>query len=390
MNTYYNTVISIGKRKALPPLELPAGMNDAFARAGAALPNANPQLESVKIEKSRPSLEKNQKPTSSVLRSAPEPGAIMLKKEVIDETKDAKNLPLHHKAKSIKEILLEAFMSERINLSKYRDLDDKQKSLLNKLLTYKYQQDILDLLDTGGVETLDTEEYLLYDPSEEAEKTLLFLRLKLLFETKIWKSKQHIHNSQLSSGHHLIAAHYFGSLVEQADFPTAGRMRSLFEEVDWIRKSAAAALANSEGPEWIKGMRAFLNDLIQVPSELVAVNHKNQLEHRLSWFLYDEDNDAGSFFPKLKLKLKEKKIKLPLTLQELKYWDQIVVSTLKSELSPINSYFGRQSKDTKVSKPRQSSMVERYLHQEKKSKQAQIHEESNLVAALEKNHTNLI
>lgn len=357
MNTLFNSWISIGKRQALPPLDIQLetkpksqGFNPSLRQQRRELlnrkkekPISPPKIEEVIPPRDDPFLKPlPPKPRSPPVKS-PSPPQFVERPIITPQM-----LPIHAKVVPIKEIIQEICLYDQIKVKKYNSLDERQKSLLNKIMTYKFQPDILDVIDTGGVKVITTEEYLLDNPSQNAERTLLYLRLKLLFETKFNRSKLSTSSfNQQGVPISTLAHQYFGQVFELQPLGDQDtKVNAVVQEIGWLRMMAAFKLKDSKGIDWLMAMRNLIHDIIYIPQDLVIENYKADLDKRLTRFFYDEDNDSSSFFPKLKTKMKERKVTLPLTVQELKNWDHIVVKTLKTEMNMIGNHIAKE-KDRK-------------------------------------------
>lgn len=257
------------------------------------------------------------------------------------ESFDAKGVLLpyvHSRMRAVKEIISEICHIDKINVAKYRRLDDRQRSLLNKILTYKYQTEFLDVIDTGGITTVNTEEYLRDDHKLGHEKTIMYLRLRKLLDTKSIKLQpDHCLNGFTDLFNHL-AVGYFGELGQTGTSAPRENTSALFQEVTTIRQLAAVAINNHEPTKWLAGMKDFLQDLIHVSQDKIISEYENTIDARLTNFFHDEDHDVNSFFARLKVKMKEGKVTLPLTNYEIKHWDNFVVHLLKCEIGQLDSY----------------------------------------------------
>lgn len=356
MNNLLNAWISLGKRRSLPELDICLS-SKSLVGPQSVTPKPAPREASIRINFEPSSAKK----VNSVQPKSEKPKEVKIVKPEYRElplTIEPSTGQIHQRLRIVKEILREICLIDRINAKKYRSLDDRQRSLLNKILTYKFQPDFLDVIDTGGVKQMGTEEYLLDDPSQHAEKVLLYLRLKALFESKFLRVKHAAGASPMTVYSKQMAQHYFGGLADLEIGQGATHDCALFQEVDWIRRSAAIAVSSGCSLDWIKGMKQFLHDLLLVNHESIIANYQNELEKKLDAFFFDEDNDVHSFFAKLKVKMKEKKVRLPLTHYELKNGDQMVVKIVKNEMVLINNLLVRVSHHNEESKKPAGSVLQ--------------------------------
>lgn len=354
MNTMFNAWISIGKRQALPPIDIDL---DCTTRAPQEFnPSMRHQRREVLSKKKEVVIIAPPPPPPPKPQEAPQITQVELDRSVESRTPSpspeltwippTQTFSLHAKVIAIKDLVHDLCLNDEIKVKKYNALDDRQKSLMNKIITYKFQADILDVIDTGGVKNVPTEEYLLDNPSQNAERTLLHLRLRLLCEAKFARPKSAPGAAGGGPQPSMLVAHYFGVAESEDSREGQPPLTWLFREIDSLRAMAAKKLATAEGIVWLRGMRNLLHDLALVPQDVVVTAYKRDLDKKLTRFFYDEHNDAGGFFPKLKVKLKEKKVVLPLTVKELKNWDLVVVKTLKAEISVITNYLGKEIRES--------------------------------------------
>ena len=337
MNNYMNAWISIAKRKALFSLDSEESkFNDHLL--GQCINHRMVPLDgNTSHSRNKNSSKKwlDEKASKSILKELPS-------HSIIDpESSDPKGMTLpkvQSRMRAVKEIIAEICLIDRINVKKYRLLDDRQRSLLNKILSYKYQAEFLDVIDTGGISTVDTEEYLRDDHKQGHEKTIMYLRLRMLLETKPSKLRQDHCLNENTEFFNNLAVRYFGELGQGLTSVPGENTFALFQEVTTIRHLAVVALQNQDSIKWITGMKAFLYDLTQVSQEKIISEYEKTIETRLTNFFHDEDHDVNTFFAKLKVKMKEGKATLPMTSFEIKHWDDFIVQLLKSEIIQLDTY----------------------------------------------------
>ena len=331
-----NAWISLGKRKGLPPLEIDLQSTRIHAKKPVSLKNRETvegsqvnKLESLQVNMiQHPKKEKAKfELMSDAALSFEFPG-------------DQGDRPyfIHPRLKVVKDLLLEACLIDRIDVSRYRALDERQRSLINKILTYKFQKELLDVLDMGGLKTIDTEEYLTDLAREHAEKVVMYLRLRHLIDTIKPSENETKTSSQPSLKNSLLTAHYMGDMIQENLKGPWMDSCSLYQEMDNLRYSAIKAIEQGLSHQWLKAMAVFLNDLAHVSQEDITSEYEKSLEYRLCHIFLDKDDDINSFFAKLKAKFKEGKAVLPLTAFELKRGNQAVVNLLKSQISLIRLY----------------------------------------------------
>ena len=105
-------------------------------------------------------------------------------------------------------------------------------------------------------------------------------------------------------------------------------------------------------------MKNLLHDLILVPQDVLIAKYEKTVETKLHQFLFDEDNDINTFFPKLKVRMKEKKVHLPLTAQELKTVDKMVIKILKAEMALITAHLSREIKEVQKKQVLQDGLID--------------------------------
>lgn len=265
--------------------------------------------------------------------------------DAIPEVDGQPALTVHPKIKAVKDMVYEICLYDVIKVKKYQALDDRQKSLLNKLMSYKFQPDILDMIDTGGVKVIKTDEYLLNSASQSPEKIILYMRLRLLYESKFLKHKYLDPQNENLIPANILAYHYLGEAHPESEVTKSTSYSGLFQEINSLRETAARKLESDSGMIWLNGMRNLLHDLTHLPNEAVLESYRRDLEKKLDHLFHDEDGDLCAFFPKIKQKLKEKKAYLPLTMEELKKWEKIVIKSLKIELMSLSNFLAKASQE---------------------------------------------
>ena len=85
-------------------------------------------------------------------------------------------------------------------------------------------------------------------------------------------------------------------------------------------------------------MKNLLTDITQTSQDTVVQDYTDSINARLSLFFYDKDSSISSFFAKLKKRLKEGEIQLPLTTFQIRRMDGSIQYALESELAEINDF----------------------------------------------------
>lgn len=246
--------------------------------------------------------------------------------------------PIHPRLRLPKEILLEVCLIDRVNAQKYRSLDARQKSLVNVILGVKFQPALLDLLDTGGVNSVDTEKYLKELPKHSSHELIMYLRLRGLLDTEFPTLRL---DESFAGGAGVLdhlAKRYFGCMALGLGGLSQADGCVMFREVWNIRHLATLAMNTGKKRDWLAGMKHLLTDLLLVSQEEILSEYEKTIDNKLSTFFYDENFEVSSFFAKLKVKLKDGISMLPMTNFELKRLDSRVTGSLKDEVKLLTAF----------------------------------------------------
>lgn len=245
---------------------------------------------------------------------------------------------IHSRLVILMDILREVCLADRFNMKLYRMLDERQKSLMNKILASMFETKFLDVIDTFQKEFFFTQGYLVKNRTN-SDNLVLHLRLQCLIRIKS--------AARMSAGdrgsiywENQIAKEYFAEFLSD---PCIGPLKcsasimyeQVLREIEAIKFTAASALNIGRTDQWLTSMLFLLQGLLLVPFDQVFELYASRLDLRLSFLLHDTDNDLSRFYTKLKSKLNSKAVRPPVTLCQLKLWDMTTVQMLKFKIDSL-------------------------------------------------------
>lgn len=337
MNNIMNTWITIGKRKELPPLDHLADQRPKLPHKPTGQQSYNRLSgRSRRERKSAPKLQIQEQPRGNAIEET------VVKDQMIESgeigTSPPILPPIHPRFIPTREILLEVCLIDRINVEKYQTLESRQKSMVNLILACKYHSILLEVIDSGGFTSIETETYLKEPPKHSCENVMMYYRLRALLDSvfpKLWSDPS---LRERPGAYDHLAKRYFGNMILGLVGLPPSEGCPLFQEVVTVRRLAPLALSTGRELEWLSGMVRFLEDLLKVSQEEILSEYEKSIERKLSILFYDEDFNLNRFFVKLRTIIKSGKVDLPMTIYEVRELDSRVISNLNYEKRLLTSF----------------------------------------------------
>lgn len=335
MESYLSYEIALGKRQLLTPLDL-----ERFFE----------QNEKVTIIKKT----KNQDlPQLSRLGSQDLP--LVKTKRQRDLTPKEPNGSIrdnpfvHARMRIIRDILREVCLTDNFNVKRYRTLDERQRSLMNKILGSMLEPGFLDLIDTYERKYMSTSDFLRKSHCKR-ESTVLHLRIKSLIQAKkpepaVTEGAEEGFQMRSRRTQDCDASPMLQTIAgSDANRETSSHTASdlVLNMIQAIKAEAISALTKGKPCEWLHRVLILLKEIVKVPFNSIAELYSDKLYLRLSYFLYDKDNDVNRFFARLKSRIKSGALKPPVTMLQLNRWDQTVLEHLNKLIDKIELHLTKQ------------------------------------------------
>lgn len=347
MNCYLDYEIALGKRQLVTPLDL-----DIFYSSGVS---DKPKEKSEKRRDFNSALDLNDPkitlpPDGNELCESIQDGQMILSMGDLPVSTEGHPF-VHTRLREIKDILMDVCLTENLDVKRYKTLDERQRSLMNKILSSVFESSFLDLIDTYHRRYINTTEFLRKDVKSRASLAL-HLRLHCLINKKITEFRISEGSNTSKYKRFRLTQQYFASFLsnmyhtdttEHEDVKTQPSISHLIQsEVEALKTTAVSALTEDRTHDWLSSMQFLLREMVEVPFEKVSELYITKLDLKLSLFLHDEDKNVNGFFPKLKLKLKSGIVKPPATKHQLKLWDTAAIELLNQKIKRLEIYLNKQ------------------------------------------------
>jgi hypothetical protein len=328
MESYLSYEIALGKRQLLTPLDL-----ERFFEQNEKVPIIKKTENQDHPQLPRPSfqdlpLEKTKRQRVSI---------------PIEPFGSIESNPfVHARMRIIRDILREVCLTDNFNVKRYRTLDERQRSLMNKILGSMLEPGFLDLIDTYERKYISTSDFLRKSHSKR-ESTVLNLRINSLIRaknpepvvTEEAEGDSHMRSRQTQDCGVSLMLHTITGSDENRATSSHTASDLVLNMIQAIKATAITALTNGKPCEWLHRVLTLLKEIVKVPFSSIAELYCDKLDLRLSCFLYDKDNDVNRFFARLKSRIKSGVLKPPVTVLQLNHWDQTVVEYLNKLIDKI-------------------------------------------------------
>lgn len=252
---------------------------------------------------------------------------------------------IHNKIKTLIDILLEVCFTNKLNLKKYRSLEVRPRSLLNKVLNTRLERHFLDIIDICKKDRIDTTAFLKKPQPQEFKSLALYFRFRRLLEERQsalqQKTSKHKKVNPVDQKKFLPLDFFteFLSLRltkqreikdDQGEDDEQGDelVNIIIKEIETLKQSAADSLHENKSREWLWNMSEFLKLLIAVPPESVVEQYRDKVELKLMNLFHDQNRNLSKFYVVLKSKIKQNLLTLPFTLSQIEEWDRVTVAEI--------------------------------------------------------------
>lgn len=254
---------------------------------------------------------------------------------------------IHSRLKIVRDILKEMCITDMFCVKQYKTLDERQRSMMNKILINMFQPEFLDLIDTYQNKYIGTKVFLV---KNVARKDSMIFHMRMdCFVTSCnklnVKGSDGLPNSKFN--YTKLAKECFIQSQSDAnsDFPidkTKNSSNLILREINTIRMSAVTSLEEGKPSEWLSKMHSLLQNLANIHFDRLADMYISSLDIRLNHLLYDKDKDLNSFFAKFKHSLKNGVIRPPLTIEQLRIMNMETVARLNRQIEILDLHLNKE------------------------------------------------
>lgn len=367
MESCFGNYILLGKRADQPMLDVKAFKFIDIGNAGYIQPAGNSEEEKVaEIGLSTNSAPKIEDPKSEMckvisLEEARSNELCPLPREV-----SSKLIRIHKKLENVLKLVEMMITKDIIDIKLYRTLDERQRSLANKMLSLKYQKEVLDLIETTNLDFLDLRAYLLrlkISDLREVLKTRFQIVINTISHSQVRNAFFEFSNNEnmdvnTSVTHKTITPNNYETNPNSVFFQETKKSKkntkqrtcestsntnsiTLSKAVEkWKQSLPMDELKANEIRDWLDSSSRLITHIALVPSEVARDFYYNGWENIVRKIFWDKSYDLNSLYGKIKNRLKQdaKNCKLPLTLYEFQQLDKLADRKLASMVNEIESF----------------------------------------------------